>query len=368
MTNLFLERKKKLMKKPSKDYYEILEVDKNADAETIKKSYRKKAIQYHPDKNPGDKEAEEKFKSISEAYEILSDPEKKQRYDMSGSGDFHNFDPNFNYDGFDPFTMFSTMFKTNNFRNHARIDPDSKLSYRASLKEIIRGAKVEVLLKRNIHCEECMGQGHSTSDANCSTCNGAGFQISKMGQMTVTMPCNKCGGSGKQINSCHKCNGRGYFEKKEKVSFDIPKGINPLTVLRIKGKGNEIFYQNNKLVGDTYIVIDYPHQEQGVAIKMGHIYMSIKVPFNCILEEEKIVIDVLGCKEIEFKLDSSKLSGYEYKLDGQGVMSDKSAFVKVFVDFPKNKISEEDRKKLIDVMGEIYGRSTTRFKPESTTH
>jgi molecular chaperone DnaJ len=352
------------MKKPSKDYYEILEVDKNADTETIKKSYRKKAIQYHPDKNPGNKEAEEKFKSISEAYEVLSDPEKKQRYDMTGDNAFHNFDSN----GFDPFTMFSTMFKTNNFRSHIRIDPDNKVSYRASLKEIIQGAKVEVLLKRNIHCEECKGQGHSTSDANCPTCNGSGYQISKMGQMTMTMPCSKCGGSGKQMNSCHKCNGHGYFEKKEKVSFDIPKGINPLTVLRIKGKGNEIFYQNNKLIGDTYIVIDYPKQEHGVAIKTGDIYTYIKVPFNCILEEEKIMIDIFGCKELELQLDSSKPSGYEYKLDGQGITSDKSAFVKVFVDFPKNKISEEDRKKLINVMGEIYGRSTTRFKPESAAY
>jgi DnaJ-class molecular chaperone len=178
--------------------------------------------------------------------------------------------------------------------------------------------------------------------------------------------CNDCFGTGKKCEKCSDCGSNGFKKVNEKISIEVPPGINPMSSLRVKGKGNEVYYSGKKVVGDTYILIDYPQTYNGITLRDGNIYTSIKVQIDSILAEEKINVNILGCKEIEFKLDSSKHSGYQYKVEKQGVTDDKSAFVKVFVDIPKNKISRDDKEKLVKLMRDIYGRPTNKYEPSTT--
>ena len=153
---------------------------------------------------------------------------------------------------------------------------------------------------------------------------------------------------------------------REKVSIVIPKAHNPLSAIKIKGAGNEIVANEQRHTGDAYIVVDYPHTYKGVTLNNGSIHTFVKVPFNAMINEETIKVDILGCKEIECKLEHDKPSGHVYEIKKAGIEDHNSAFIKVLVDLPKNKISEESRQKLINVMREAYGEPTTRFRPEET--
>ena len=366
------------MKRNSDDYYEILGVDKNADKEAIKKAYRKKAMQYHPDKNPGDKKAEEIFKKVSEAYEILSDPDKKQQYD--NGGDLNSFFAN-PQDIFANFfggqglggqgfggRGFNFSFDNSSFGRMSRIPADTKVVYRTSLKEIIAGGQAEIQIQRQKACDKCFGAGHKKSNEKCKTCNGQGMRTMVSGNMVMNSTCNICHGSGKKVENCSHCRGTGNNTVIETISFSIPAGIAPLTTLRLQGKGNEIFIsEQNKTTGDAYIVIDYPTTFKGVSVKNGDIYATIKIPFTSALNEDEITVNILGCKDIKLKLKSHYLSGHSYKVEHEGIKQHNDAFIKVFIDFPKNKISEENREKLINLTREIYGKPDTKFQPEPTS-
>ena len=359
------------MSKKPKDYYKLLNVDRDSDADAIKKAYRKLAMKYHPDKNQGDKKAEDKFKEISEAYGVLSDPDEKAYYDRtgqvkgSGGGRYA-----------DPFDIFSSVFGDMGFNrgfnrgfntprrpNRSYIYKDNKFVYRIGLKEVITGGVAKMKFKRQIACDKCKGAGYEELEKKCGDCNGSGMFSQRSQNMIFQTTCSKCGGYGREIKQCDGCNGRGYSIKKEKISLKIPAGVRPLTSLKIKGKGNEIYEGDNKVTGDSYVVVDYPNVYEGVRLDRGDIYTSIQVPFNTILGEKKIKVNIFGCKEIEFKLDLNKNNGYQYKIEDAGVTENNDAFIKVFVDLPKNKISEQDRKKLIKSMEEVYGNATDSFNP-----
>ena len=371
------------MKREHKDYYKILGVDKDVNAEDLKKTYRKLALKYHPDKNQGDKKAEEKFKEISEAYEILSDPKKRERYDMGG-------DIGFNFEGFDPVNIFSSVFGrefgTSGFGNmnmggfninfgdfggqqkktYRTINTDSKIVCRIELKNAIKGGTAEIKLTRRIACKKCEGQGVKYSDDVCTSCNGNGKLVTQQGYMRVVKTCGACGGFGYKAEKCSECNGAAYNTLSEKLKVKIDPGIRPLSSLKLKGKGNEVYYnKGQKVVGDAYVVIDYPQEYKGVILDRGNIYASVKVPFNTLLNEEEITVDILGCKDIKFKLDLEKKSGDQYKIEGAGVDTNNFALIKVFIDVPENKISRTEQKKLIKCLKEIYGDPARVFTPHS---
>ena len=360
----------------SEDYYELLGVEKNASGDEIKKAYRKLAMEYHPDKNPGNKEAEEKFKKISEAYEVLSDKNKRARYDRGGT----NFDFGMNFNPRDIFSQVFGFGTGNRFgfdfdfdeglgtvHRHYRINPDNKIVYRTNIKDILKESKTKVTFDRHIDCEECGGDGFVRSGNRCSDCNGIGMAQSRQGNILFRRTCPSCHGTGEAVAPCDNCEGKGHTTIQETVQVTIPAGIDALTTLRLKDKGNEVNLNGHKIVGDTYLVIDYPNRQDGVMLDRGNLYTRIRVPFDTILCEKKIKVNILNTLEIALHLDSSKPSGYRYKVTGGGVGKGKDAFIEVFIDTPKNKISEEDKQKLIKVLKDIYGKPDTIFRPLTST-
>lgn len=260
-----------------KDYYEILEVSKTATAEEIKKAYRKKAIQYHPDKNPGDKESEEKFKEAAEAYEVLSDENKRARYDQYGhagvggaaSGGFGggmSMDDIFSQFGdifgghFGGFGGFGGFGSSQRGRRVNR-GSDLRVKVKLTLKEILDGVEKRIKVKKYVSCSHCDGNGSDkgTSISTCTTCNGSGVVTrvtnTILGQMQTSSTCPTCNGDGKTISKkCSFCNGEGIVREEEVITIKIPAGVAEGMQLSMSGKGNAA--RRGGINGDLLIVIE----------------------------------------------------------------------------------------------------------------
>jgi molecular chaperone DnaJ len=248
----------------SKDLYSILEVDRNATEDEIKKSYRKLAMKYHPDKNNGDNSAEAKFKEISSAYETLSDPQKKSNYDRFGTADGRGGNPFGGGDGFgDIFSQFGDIFGGNPFgRQQKRQAKGSDLRIKVTLNidEILKGGNKKIKYKRSVSCESCSGSG-GTDVRECIPCNGSGqrtvVQNTPFGQIRQQVTCPDCQGGGKQIkNKCGACHGEGTTLKEETVDIQIPAGVSNGMQLSMPGYGSHI---RNGVPGDLYIVVEEMH-------------------------------------------------------------------------------------------------------------
>ena len=259
-----------------RDYYEVLEVSKSASAEEIKKAYRKKALQFHPDKNPDNKEAEEKFKEAAEAYEILSNPEKKQRYDQFGhAGVGSAAGGGFSGGGFrdmeDIFASFGDIFGGHfggfggfggGSRGGRRVSRGSDLRVKVSLnlKEIIEGVEKKIKVKKHVACDHCNGTGakNGSSYSTCSTCRGSG-QVTRitntiLGQMQTSSTCPTCQGDGKIItDKCTHCAGEGIVRDEEVISIRIPAGVGEGMQLNVSGRGNA--GRRGGINGDLLVVI-----------------------------------------------------------------------------------------------------------------
>jgi len=253
-----------------KDYYSILEVERNASHEDIKKAYRKMALKYHPDRNPGNKETEEYFKKAAEAYEVLGDPEKRQRYDTYGREglkgyDIHGF-TNFD-DIFEHFSdifggsIFEEFFGTRTRRKAARKGPSLRVDIDIDLREVATGVEKTINLNRREYCDVCGGSGlkPGTSPTVCSYCRGKGETQQTQGFFTFRSPCPKCGGHGKVIESpCYRCNGQGRIAKRAQVAVQVPPGIEDGVRLRVAGQGEP--GENGAPRGDLYCDIHVkPH-------------------------------------------------------------------------------------------------------------
>lgn len=229
-----------------KDYYQVLGVSKSANENTIKKSYRKLALKYHPDKNPGNKEAEEKFKEIAEAYDILSNKEKRQSYDTYGhNGPTPRGGNGMNMD--DIFSQFGDIFggQFNNSRNRReRRGHDLIITIKISLEETLSGTNKKFKYRRNSSCNTCNSDG-GVGKKRCTTCNGSGNIMSivntPMGQMRNVVDCGNCQGSGSMFHTtCNDCNGLGIKNKEEIVEVTIPRGIKDNDTLEYQGMGHGI--------------------------------------------------------------------------------------------------------------------------------
>ena len=262
-----------------RDYYEVLGVAKTATAEEIKKAYRKKAIQYHPDKNPGDKEAEEKFKEAAEAYEVLSDPQKRQRYDqfgfagMSGAGGFSGGD----FSMQDIFAQFGDLFESWGMGNgsfssffggggsrggqRVRRGTDLRVKVRLTLEEINSGVEKKIKVKKLVECKDCHGTGSADGSGGetCPTCKGSGrvvrTQRGIFGMMQVQEACPTCHGEGKIIkNKCTHCGGEGVVRDEEIITIKIPAGVSGGMQIPVQGKGNAA--PHGGVPGDLLVLVE----------------------------------------------------------------------------------------------------------------
>ena len=261
-----------------RDYYEVLGVQKNANADEIKKAYRKAAIQYHPDKHPGDKQAEEKFKEAAEAYDVLSNPDKRARYDqfghagMSGAAGGGGGFGGFSGGGFsmeDIFSQFGDIFggHFSGYRSRVNRGSDIRIKVRLTLAEIANGVTKKLKINKTVACDKCGGTGAKDADSysTCSTCNGTGHvtrvENTFFGRMQTQSVCPTCGGTGKVITSpCDKCKGEGTVRGSEVVEIKIPAGVGEGMMLTVTGKGNAA--RHGGVNGDLQVLIEEePHPE-----------------------------------------------------------------------------------------------------------
>ncbi|MDR2627366.1 MAG: molecular chaperone DnaJ [Dysgonamonadaceae bacterium] len=267
-----------------RDYYEVLDVSKNASADEIKKAYRKKAIQYHPDKNPGNKEAEEKFKEAAEAYEVLSDTNKRQRYDRfghagvggaagGGFGGNMTMDDIFSQFGdifgghFSGFSGFSSGFGGGGNNRRVKRGSDLRVKVKLTLKEIASGVEKKIKVKKYVACKHCSGTGAEGSGGlqTCNTCKGSGVVTrvtsTIFGQMQTSSVCPTCNGDGKIVtHRCAHCNGEGVVYEEEMITLNIPAGVMEGMQLSMGGKGNSA--RRGGVNGDLLVLIEEePHPE-----------------------------------------------------------------------------------------------------------
>ena len=357
-----------------RDYYEILEVSKSASPEEIKKAYRKKAIQYHPDKNPGDKEAEEKFKEAAEAYEVLSNAEKKQRYDqfghagMGGSGGFGS-GQHMSMD--DIFSMFGDVFGDafggfGNFGGFGgfggsrggrarRVNrgSDLRVKVKLTLKEVSTGVEKKIKVKKYVACTHCNGTGakNSSSFSTCNTCRGSGHVTrianTMLGQMQTTSTCPTCQGEGQSItDKCTHCAGEGVVRDEEVISLRIPAGVGEGMQMNVSGKGNT--GRRGGVNGDLLVLIEEEEHPDLIRDNINLIY-NLYLSFPQITLGTTAEIPTIEGK-VKVKIDPGTQPEKILRLRGKG-LPDVNGYgkgdllVKVHVWIPQ-KLSSEERKVL----------------------
>lgn len=349
-----------------RDYYEILEIQKNATKEEIKKAYRKQAIKFHPDKNPDNSEAEEKFKEAAEAYEVLSNDEKRARYDRYGhaglggqggfSGQHMSMDDIFSSFGDifgDAFGGFSGFGGFGGGRSRQRVNKGSNLrvKVKVNLSEVAGGAEKKLKVKKYVSCKECGGSGAADSNSynSCSTCHGSGHvtRITNtiLGQMQSSQTCPSCGGEGKIItNKCNACFGEGIVKEEEIVKINIPAGVGKGMQMSVNGKGNAA--RRGGVPGDLLVMIE--EEEHPELVREGNdlIYnLFISVP-QAILGTQVEIPTVES--RVKIKIEPGTQGGRILRLRGKGV-PDVNGYgrgdllVNVNVWIPKDITSEEQK-------------------------
>ena len=324
-----------------RDFYEILGINKSATADEIKKAYRKKALLYHPDKNPGDKTAEEKFKEAAEAYDVLSDPNKKARYDQYGHAGMSNtgggggggYGGGFSGGGMnmdDIFDQFGDIFgfggggSRSSRRRHVNRGSNIRIKVKLTLEEIAEGATKKVKINKYVTCDTCHGSGakNSTAVKTCSTCNGSGqvtqIQNTILGRMQTVTACPACGGEGTVIaDKCNKCFGDGIIRGEEVVEIKIPAGVEHDMQLSMSNKGNA--GPRKGLPGDLLIVIE---EEEHLHFKRDgqNVIYDLALNFADAALGTSVEIPTLGGKA-KIKVDAGTQSGKVLRLKGKGFPS-----------------------------------------------
>lgn len=366
-----------------RDYYEVLGLSKGADGDEVKKAYRKLAMKYHPDRNPGDKEAEDKFKEIAEAYEVLSDDQKKAAYDRfghagvggaaggGGYGQAQDFSDIFGniFGGGSPFDMFGGAGGGGQRRRRGQGQPgtDLRLTLKLTLEEIATGIEKKLKLKRAVACDACKGTGaqDGTAYQSCPTCQGQGEVRRVAGggffQQIVIETCPTCQGEGRIVTkSCTKCNGQGRNQTEDVVSINIPAGISEGQQLKMQGKGNAGLRGGRS--GDLIINIEeeaHQHFERHGDNLIHECFISFP---DAVLGVEVHVPTIAGTKA-SFKVAPGTLPGKVFKLKGKGLPNINGygkgdMMVQVNVWIPQELSSDE--KKLLEKLAK-----SPNFDPES---
>ena len=321
-----------------RDYYDILGVSKSATEDELKKAYRKLAVKYHPDKNPDNKEAEEKFKEAAEAYSVLSDPEKKQRYDQYGhdglkqngfggggfSGQGMSMDDIFSQFGNifgDAFGGggFGSFFGGNTQRRATNRGADMRVNLRLSLEEIYSGSKKQIKIKRFESCSTCHGEG-GTGKHTCPVCHGTGKVRERVnsffGQMISEKVCYQCQGQGTVVDTpCSSCGGEGRIKQDASVTIDIPAGVQDGNYMTLSGEGN-----SGKRGGGTGdLIVIFKEKPHDIFTRSGNdIVISCVITWPQAVMGDEIEVPTLSGK-VSFKINSGTEHGKIYRLRGKGL-------------------------------------------------
>ncbi len=365
------------------DYYELLGVTKSANDEELKKAYRKKAVQFHPDKNPGNKEAEEMFKKVSEAYEVLKDPQKRAAYDRyghaafqqnggagprgpgsAGGGGFH-----------DPFDIFRDVFGGGGGggggggifeemfggggggRGGDRDGADLRYDLDISLEEAAQGIEKEITFRKAVTCERCHGNGAEPGSrvSKCPTCGGQGKVRRGNGFMSIVQTCPTCGGSGQKIEKpCTACRGEGRTAKTTKLNVRVPAGVE--TGSRLRSSGNGEAGQAGGQPGDLYIVINV--REHELFERHGNdLFCEIPIKFTLATLGGSIEVPTLFGKA-SLKIPAGTQSGTTFRLKGKGMPSLRGGsagdqLLRVQVEVPQSLSS--DQRKILEEFARVSG-------------
>ncbi|OQM34198.1 molecular chaperone DnaJ [bacterium endosymbiont of Pedicinus badii] len=310
------------MTKP--DYYSILGISKNAEEREIKRAYKRLAIKFHPDRNPGNIHAESKFKEIKEAYEILINPQKRAAYDQYGHAAFDQSQQDFSSSSAEDFSeifgdVFGDIFGSSK-RKKSR-GRDIVFSIEISLEEAVKGTKKKISVSSREKCDSCYGTGASrdtNSIMNCSTCHGTGQIQMRQGFFSVQQTCPYCRGEGKIIkNPCRKCYGYGNIKINKEISIRIPSGVDNGDKIRIPGKG-EISYDNSEN-GDLYVKI-HVKKHPIFAREGNNLYCEVPINFSLAALGGEIEVPTLNGR-LKLKIPSETQTNRLFRIRGKGVRS-----------------------------------------------
>jgi molecular chaperone DnaJ len=344
-----------------RDFYEVLGVEKGADESAIKKAYRQMAMKFHPDKNPGDKQAEERFKEAAEAYSVLSDPDKRARYDRfghAGVGGPGGFGGGGFHDVGDIFSAFGDIFGdifgsgagmgmgTDRGRRGRRPTRGADLRYvlDIELKDVLKGTKKEIDFESEESCKKCAGVG-GTGLENCKTCGGRGQVVRQQGFFTMATTCGTCRGEGQIIKEkCTECRGRGRKSVKRKVAITVPPGVETGTQLRLNGEGEAGYFGGPQ--GDLYVQVSV-RDDRYFERDGQNLHVKASVSYLQALLGSELEVDTLEDEVATIEVPPGTQSGDVLAIPGQGLPSLRSQrrgdlLVHVKVEFPKKLSKKED--------------------------
>ncbi len=358
-------------------YYEVLMVSKEATSREIKKSYKRLAMKYHPDRTKGDKEKEEQFKEIKEAYEVLSDEQKRAAYDQYGHAAFaqggHGASGGAGFGGGADFgdifgDVFGDIFGGGRRQSHARRGSDLRYNLELTLEEAVKGKSVEIKVPTYVSCEPCGGSGakKGSSAKTCTTCHGHGQVQMRQGLFAVQQTCPTCGGKGKVITDpCNKCHGQGRVEKTKTLSVKIPPGVDTGDRIRLANEGEA--GEHGAPAGDLYVQVNV--KDHPIFIRdENNLYCEVPISFTTAALGGEIDVPTLEGK-VKLKIPKETQTGKMFRLRGKGVKSVRSAITgdlmcKVVIETPVNLSKEQEE--LLRQFEETMGKKRSHHSPKET--
>ncbi len=352
----------------ARDYYEVLGVQRDASESEIKKAYRKLAVKYHPDKNPGNKESEEKFKEVSAAFEILKDPDKRRQYDQFGHDAFRGGGST--SQGVDPFDLFRDVFGgggsggfgsifedffgggQQSHSNSGKRGSDLRVGIKISLNEAANGIEKEIKYHHHVECDTCSGSGSDagSSKTMCSTCGGIGQVASNQGFISIRRTCPNCGGSGVKIeNPCRSCKGEGRKRVSDSIKIDVPAGVDDGNRLCSRGRGDAGMFGGPS--GDLYVDINV--REHDLFEREGDdLFHELHIPYTLATLGGQAFVPTLDGK-VSLKIPAGTQSNKTFRIKHKGMPNLRAKgrhgdlYARIIINIP-TKLTNTQRAKLVD--------------------